>query len=134
MSLCEIELHRCMKIWSCHVCRDQIFFHKSTHFFYQISTRVSPLVSDLWAHLTTYSTNHLKWFFTKKIFWEMFPRTKIKIQSFRKQSSKKGHSMNGFQKFLCVVNRHEESDFLVFWIFWLRSFFGHFSRCHGSKK
>ena len=56
----------------------------------------------------------------------MFPRTKIKIQSFRKQSSKKGHGMNGFQKFLRVVNRHEESDFLEFWTFLLRSFFGHF--------
>ena len=44
----------------------------------------------------------------------MFPQREIKIQSFRKQSSKKGHSMNGFQKFLYAVDGHEESDFLVF--------------------
>ena len=91
-------------------------------------------MSDLWAHQTTYSANYLKWFFTKKIFWEMFPWTEIKIQSFRKQSSKKGLILIGFQKFFCVVNGHEESDFFVFWIFWLRSFFGHFLRYHGSKK
>ena len=96
--------------------------------------RVALRLSDFRAHPTTYSTNHLKWFFTKKFFWEMIPQREIKIQSFRKQSSKKGHGMNGFQKFLCVVNRHEESDFLEFWTFLLRSFFGHFSRCHGSKK
>ena len=75
--------------------------------------RVIPLVSDLRAHQTTYSTNYLKWFFTKKIFWEMFPQREIKIQSFRKQSSKKGHSMNKFQKFLRVVDGHEKTDFLL---------------------
>ena len=82
-----------------------------------LSSRVIPLLSDLRAHQTTYSTNYLKWFFTKKIFWEMFPWTEIKIQSFKKQSSKKGLILIGFQKFFCVVNEHEESDFFVFWIF-----------------
>ena len=101
---------------------------------YTLYIRVISLVLDLWAHQTTYSTNHLEWFFTKKIFWEMFPWTEIKIQSFRKQSSKKGLILIGFQKFFCLVNGHEESDFFVFWIFWLRSFFGHFLRYHGSKK
>ena len=35
----------------------------------------------------------------------------IKIQ---KTVLKKSHSMNGFQKFLYVVDRHEDTDFLVF--------------------
>ena len=43
----------------------------------------------------------------------MFPQTKIKIQSFSKQSSKTGHSMNEFQKFLRVVDGHEKTDFLL---------------------
>ena len=69
----------------------------------------------------------------------MFPHREIKIQSFRKQSSNKGHIMNEFQKFLCVVNRHKETNFLEFWIFWLRSFFGPFldvmdQKMTGAKK
>ena len=43
----------------------------------------------------------------------MFPQREIKIQSFRKQSSKKGHSMDEFQKFLRVVDGHEKTDFLL---------------------
>ena len=73
----------------------------------ELINRVISLVSDLWAHQTTYSANYLKWFFTKKIFWEMFPWTEIKIQSFREQSSKKGVILIGFQKFFYVVNGHE---------------------------
>ena len=46
----------------------------------------------------------------------------IKIQSL----IKKVNSMNRFQKFLGVVDGHEETDFFVFWLFWLRPFFGPF--------
>ena len=42
--------------------------------------------------------------------------------------------MNRFQKCLCMVDGHEINDFLLFWIFLLRSFFGHFFRRDGSKK
>ena len=40
---------------------------------YYIYIRVISLVSDLSAHQTTYGTNHLEGFFTKKIFCKMFP-------------------------------------------------------------
>ena len=41
----------------------------------------------------------------------------IKIQSFRKQSSKKGHSISGFQKFLCVLTGMKKLFFLYFKFF-----------------
>ena len=36
----------------------------------------------------------------------------IKIQNFEKQSKKSGDFINGFQKFLCMVDGHEKTDFL----------------------
>ena len=63
----------------------------------------------------------------------MFLHLEIKIQSFRNQSWKSSQSMNKIQKFLRVINRHEAANFLVFWVFLLRSIFGHFLRPHGSK-
>ena len=47
--------------------------------------------------------------------------------------------MNGFQKFLCVVDRHEKTNFCVLELFWLRLFFDLFSdlmdqKMAGAKK
>ena len=75
----------------------------------------------------------MKWFFTKKFFWKTYQNSEIKIQSFEKQSKKRDISIHRLQKFLCKVDRHETTDFLFLRIFWLRSFFGPFSRYHGSK-
>ena len=41
------------------------------------------------------------------------------------------HEQN--KKIFRVADKHEAADFLVFWLFLLRSFFGHFLRSHGSK-
>ena len=41
--------------------------------------------------------------------------------------------MNRFQKFLCVVDKHEKTDFLLKWLFWLQPFFDKSLRSHGSK-
>ena len=49
----------------------------------------------------------------------MFPQREIKIQSFRKLSSKKGHRMNEFKRFLRVVGGHEKTDFLLKQLFLL---------------
>ena len=41
--------------------------------------------------------------------------------------------MNGFQKILRVVDRHEKYDFSFFQFFLLRPFFDHFSKNKRSK-
>ena len=41
------------------------------------------------------------------------------------------HEQN--KKIFRVADKHEAADFLVFWLFWLRSIFGHFLRSQGSK-
>ena len=41
--------------------------------------------------------------------------------------------MNGFQKFLRVVDRHEKYDFSFLQLFLLRQFFDHFSKNKRSK-
>ena len=41
--------------------------------------------------------------------------------------------MNKIKKKIREVDKHEAVDFLVFWLFWLRSIFGHFLRYQGSK-
>ena len=53
----------------------------------------------------------------QNFFEKRSPHLEIKIQNFRKQSFKKAHSMNEFQKILCLVDRHEETDYLVFLLF-----------------
>ena len=74
---------------------------------------------------------------SQKFFWKKVPLFWNKNSKFQKTVIKKAHSMKRFQKFLCVVDGHEAIDFLVFWLFWLRSFFGPFLvillRSHGSK-
>ncbi len=71
----------------------------------------------------------------KNIFENMCHYSEIKIQSFRKQLWKKASSMHKFQKFFCVVDRHEQTEFLVFWLFWLlRSFFDQFFMKSWIKK
>ena len=41
----------------------------------------------------------------------MFNCSKITAQSFEKKALEKDLSMNGFQKFLCMVDGHEKTDF-----------------------
>ena len=70
----------------------------------------------------------------QNFFEKTSPHFEIKIQSFRKQSWKKVHGMNRFQKFLLMVNRHEVTIFFVFRLFWLRSVFGPFFKISWIKK
>ena len=39
-----------------------------------------------------------------------------------------------FKNFFAWLTDMKKNDFWLYWIFWLRSFFGHFFRSHGSKK
>ena len=39
-----------------------------------------------------------------------------------------------FQKFLCIVDRHEKTDVLLYQLFWLEPFCKLSFRCGGSKK
>ena len=70
----------------------------------------------------------------KKNFEKMFLQLEITAQSFRNQSWKSSQSMNKIQKFLRVVDGHEVADFFAFWLFWLRSIFGHFFKIAWIKK
>ena len=99
-----------------------------------IKGRVALRLSDLRAQQTPYRTKHLKWFFTKKVFWQMSHNLAIRIHNFKKQSNKSDRFINRFQKFLCKVDRHEECDFSLKWLFWVRSFFGHFFKISWIKK
>ena len=56
---------------------------------------------------------------SQNFFWKKVPLFWNKNSKFQKTVIKKAHSMNRFQKFLCVVDGHEETDVLVFWLFWL---------------
>jgi hypothetical protein len=44
------------------------------------------------------------------------------------------HDTNVFQKFLCIVDRHEKTDVLLYQLFWLQPFCKLSFRCGGSKK
>ena len=96
--------------------------------------RVISLVSDLWAHQTTFSTNHLEWFFTKKIFCKMFPWTKLKIQSFKKTVIKKRSQYQQILKISLCGERAWRNWFFCILNFLAPVIIGHFLRYHGSKK
>ena len=55
------------------------------------------------------------------------------IRSFGKEVIKNNPKVNGFQKFLCVVDGHEKTDFLFKQYFWIRPFFDLLLKFDGSK-
>ncbi len=55
------------------------------------------------------------------------------IRSFGKDVIKNNPKVNGFQKFLCVVDGHEKTDFLFQQIFWIRLIFDLLLKFDGSK-